>query len=260
MSSAAKSNILSCQNLNVAIAGRTLLRGLQQDFASGAITAVLGQNGVGKTTMLHTLAGIHPAGSGTITFAGTPLADWSRRRLARKLGLLMQGFELAFPSTVLTAVLTGRHPHIDLLGWESERDIAIARGALSSVGLEGLEERDVARLSGGEQRRLAIATVLAQQTDVILLDEPVSNLDPRYQVLVMRLLRKLADAGRTVVVSLHDVNLARAHCDYALLVNEDGSWQSGKTEQMINPANLLQLYATEFAEIRANGTPFFYAA
>jgi len=253
-------SLLACEKLDVVIAGRTLVQGLQQAFEPGAITAVLGQNGVGKTTALHTLAGIHAPGKGKVTLDGTPLADWPRRQLATHLGLLMQGFELAFPSTVLAATLTGRHPHIGLLQWESEADLAIARRALASVGLEGFEQRDVSKLSGGEQRRLAIATILAQDTGVILLDEPVSNLDPRYQILIMRLLRRLADEGRTVIMSLHDVNLARAHCDYALLLHHNGKWQAGKCEQIMNPVNLSRLYATEFAETQANGMPFFYAA
>lgn len=251
---------LACDTLDVVIAGRTLIRSLTHRFQPGAITTVLGQNGVGKTTTLHTLAGIHAAGTGTVTLADKPLADWPRRELAKKLGLLMQGFDLAFPSTVLAAVLTGRHPHIGLLGWESEADAAIARNAMACVGLEGFEQRDVNRLSGGEQRRLAIASVLAQQTEVILLDEPVSNLDPRYQILIMRHLRQLATDGHTIVLSLHDVNLARSHSDHALLLHDDGEWQAGTCKETINPDNLSRLYDTRFAETSADGVPFYYAA
>lgn len=249
-----------CKDLDVVIANRTLVRSLQQRFAPGTITAVLGQNGVGKTTTLHTLAGIHAPGNGSITLADKPLAEWPRRQLARNLGLLMQGYESAFPSTVLSAVLAGRHPHIGLLQWEGDADLAVARAALDDVGLEGLEDRDIATLSGGERRRLAIATLLAQETAVVLLDEPVSNLDPRYQIMAMQLLRHLADEGRTVVLSLHDVNLARGHCDDALLIFGDGSWLSGECERVITPDNLSRLYATDFAQTDAGGLPFFYAA
>ncbi len=251
----------SCTDLDVVIGGRTLLRGLQHRFAPGAMTAVLGQNGAGKTTTLHTLAGIHPPGNGEVTLADQPLRDWSRRALAQTLGLLMQGYELPFPSTVLASVLVGRHPHIDLLQWESAADFAVARAALNSVGLyEDLEQRDVATLSGGERQRLAIATVLAQETGIVLLDEPVSNLDPRYQIMVMRLLRELAEQGRTVILSLHDVNLARAYCDNALLLFGDGSWQADDCKRVINADNLSRLYATRFAQADADGLPFFYAA
>lgn len=250
----------SCTDLDVVIGGRTLLRGLQHHFEPGAMTAVLGQNGSGKTTTLHTLAGIHLPGAGDVTLEGRPIADWQRRMLAKNLGLLMQGYELPFPSTVLTSVLVGRHPHIDLLQWESDADFAIARAALKSVGLDDLEHRDVATLSGGERQRLAIATLLAQETGIVLLDEPVSNLDPRFQIMVMRLLRELAEQGRTVILSLHDVNLARAYCDNALLLYGDGTWQADDCAQIINADNLSRLYATRFAQADADGLPFFYAA
>lgn len=260
MTVAAKKLALCCKDVDVVIAERTLLRGLKHQFAPGTVTAVLGQNGAGKTTTLHTLAGLRRAGRGSIELGEKTIADWPRRQLARSLGLLMQGYELAFPTTVLAAVLVGRHPHIGLLQWEGASDLAVARAALADVGLEGLEHRHVETLSGGEKRRLAIATLLAQETAVVMLDEPVANLDPRFQIMMMRLLRKLANAGRTVVLSLHDVNLARAHCDNALLIYGNGDWHSGACGEVINPENLRRLYATEFAQANASGLPFFYAA
>lgn len=250
--------VLSCDKLDIEIAGRTLLRGLSQRFEPGRICAILGRNGVGKTTTLHTLAGIHKPGSGTIKLAGKPLGMWQRTELARRLGLLIQGQEIAFPSTVLAAALIGRHPHIGLWAWEGPDDYAIARAALASLDMAALEDRDVSTLSGGEKQRLAIATVLAQETSVVMLDEPVSNLDPRFQIMVMTRLRELAHKGRSVILSLHDVNLARAWCDHALLLFGDGGWQSGSCAQVINSANLSRLYETRFLQTQAGGLPLFY--
>ena len=250
----------ACTDLDVSIGGRTLVRQLQQRFEPGSITAVLGQNGAGKTTTLHTLAGIHAPGSGSVSLGGKPVHKWQRRQLARELGLMMQGYELTFPSTALAAVMTGRHPHIGMLRWEGNADFAVCRTALRSVGLDGLEQRDVLTLSGGERRRLAIATLLAQDTAVLMLDEPVGHLDPRFQILVMRLLQKLAKEGRTVILSLHDVNLARMHCDNALLLYGDGDWQSGDCQQIINIENLSRLFATRFGKADAGGLPFYYAS
>lgn len=247
-----------CRGVDISIAGRTLVDNLEHSFAPGTITAVLGQNGAGKTTTLHTLAGIRSPGAGFISLYGKKLADWERRKLAQTLGLLMQGYEFAFPSNVLAAVLVGRHPHIGLLRWEDDHDLAVARAALASVGMEGLEDRDILTLSGGERRRLAIATLLAQQTDIVLLDEPVSSLDPRFQILIMRVLRQLAQGGRTVILSLHDANLAHAYCDHALLLLGDGRWQAGSCEQVVNAESLTRLFDTSFRTITAEGLPYFF--
>ncbi len=122
-------------------------------------------------------------------------------------------------------MLVGRHPHLDFWAWESVDDRAAAQGALAAVDLAGLEQRDIATLSGGERRRLSIATILAQDPGVFLLDEPIHQLDPQHQLDVLRMFRRLADAGRTVIVSLHDIGLAARFADSALLLFGDGRWQ-----------------------------------
>ena len=156
---------LACSELTVEVVDRALVRNLQLAIASGAVTAVLGRNGAGKTMTLHTLAGLRAPARGTVTLDGEPLANWQRRALARKLGLLTQTTEDPFPSTVLDSVLVGRHPHIDFWRWESDADRAIAHEALKAVALDDLAERDVDTLSGGERRRAALATLLAQDPE-----------------------------------------------------------------------------------------------
>ena len=118
---------LACAQLTVEVAGRVLVRDLQLAVASGAVTAILGRNGAGKTMTLHTLAGLRAPARGIVTLNGQSLASWPRRSLARKLGLLTQTTEDPFPSTVLDSVLVGRHPHIDFWRWESDADREIAR-------------------------------------------------------------------------------------------------------------------------------------
>ena len=142
---------LACTQLTVEVAGRALVRDLQLAVASGAVTAVLGRNGAGKTMTLHTLAGLRAPARGTVTLDGQSLASWPRRALGCKLGLLTQTTDDPFPSTVLDSVLVGRHPHIDFWRWESDADRTIARAALAAVALEDLAERDVDTLSGGER-------------------------------------------------------------------------------------------------------------
>jgi iron complex transport system ATP-binding protein len=250
---------LACTQLTVEVAGRALVRDLELSIASGTITAVLGCNGAGKTLTLHTLAGLRAPARGSIALDGEPLTSWPRRALARKLGLLTQTTEDPFPSTVLDSVLVGRHPHIDFWRWESDADRAIARAALASVALEGLAEREVDTLSGGERRRVALAALLAQDPDVLLLDEPINHLDPHHQLDVLKLLREKAHAGCTIVMSLHDAGLAARFSDHALLLLGNGEWLSGSTAAVLTPATMTKLYSVAVREIAWAGGRTFVA-
>jgi iron complex transport system ATP-binding protein len=224
------------------------------------VLAVLGRNGAGKSSTLHALAGLHPAATGAVRIDGRALADWSRRALALRLGLLTQAAEDAFPGTVLDAVLVGRHPHIDFWQWEGAEDRAIARRALTQVDLAGLDLREVGSLSGGERRRLAVAAVLAQEPAIFLLDEPIQQLDPRHQIIVLDVFRRLADSGRTVVMSLHDVGLAARYADQALLLFGDGRWQHGAQREVLQAPNIEQLYGLPVRELRWEGGRTFVPA
>jgi iron complex transport system ATP-binding protein len=250
---------LACTQLTVEVAGRALVRQLDLTIASGTLTAILGRNGAGKTMTLHTLAGLRAPAHGSVTLDGELLANWPRRALARKLGLLTQTTEDPFPSSVLDSVLVGRHPHIDFWRWESEADRAIARAALAAVALEELAERDVHTLSGGERRRVALATLLAQNPDVFLLDEPINHLDPHHQLDVLKLLRAKAQAGRTVVMSLHDAGLAARFSDHALLLFGNGDWLSGPTSEVLTPQTMTKLYGVAVREISWAGGRTFVA-
>lgn len=250
---------LACTQLTVEVAGRTLVRDLELAIAGGAVTAILGCNGAGKTMTLHTLAGLRAPAHGSVTLDGALLANWPRRALARKLGLLTQTTEDPFPSTVLDSVLVGRHPHIDFWRWESDADRAIARAALAAVTLEDLAERDVDTLSGGERRRVALATLLAQGPDVLLLDEPINHLDPHHQLDVLQLLRENAHAGRTVVMSLHDAGLAARFSNHALLLFGNGEWLSGPTAEVLTPETMTKLYGVAVREIAWAGGRTFVA-
>jgi iron complex transport system ATP-binding protein len=250
---------LACTQLSVAVAGRVLVRDLELSITGGSVTAILGCNGAGKTMTLHTLAGLRDAAHGSITLDGQLLASWPRRALARRLGLLTQTTEDPFPSTVLDSVLVGRHPHIDFWRWESDADRAIARSALAAVALEELGEREVATLSGGERRRVALAALLAQNPDVFLLDEPINHLDPHHQIDVLKLLREKAQAGRTVVMSLHDAGLAARFSDYALLLFGNGEWLSGPTPEVLTSETMTKLYGVAVREISWTGGRTFVA-
>jgi iron complex transport system ATP-binding protein len=253
------SALLECSKLDVDVANRRLVRDLSFTLPRGTVTCMLGCNGAGKTLTLHTLAGLRPSAGGHVAIEGKALDEWPRRDLARRLGLLTQTTEDPFPSTVIETALVGRHPHIGFWQWENDTDRDIANGALAAVGLTDFQARDIATLSGGERRRVAIAAMLTQDPDVMLLDEPVNHLDPHQQIEVLRLLRARADAGHSVLMSLHDAGLAARFADQVLLLFGNGEWSCGPTEVALTEESITRLYGTPVIELSWAGGRTFVA-
>jgi iron complex transport system ATP-binding protein len=236
-----------------------LVRELDLSLQRATLTCVLGCNGAGKSLTLHTLAGLRDTAAGEIRLENRTLSSWPRKLLAQRLGLLPQHTEDPFPSTVMEAVLVGRHPHIGFWDWESDADRALASAALTAVGLQGLDTRDIATLSGGERRRVAIAAILTQDPDVLLLDEPINHLDPHHQIDVLRLFRRKVDGGRAVLMSLHDVGLAARFADQCLLLFGNGEWLSGATHEVLTEDTITRLYGVPVRELVWEGGRTFVA-
>lgn len=240
---------LAARALDVAVNGRTLVRALDFAARGGELIAVLGRNGVGKTLTLHTLAGLRAPSSGKVSLDGRDLEKWSGRERARRLALLPQTSDDPFPSSVFDTALIGRHPHLPFWQWEGAEDLAGARAALVAVGLDQLAERAVDSLSGGERRRLDVATLLAQDAAVCLLDEPTNHLDPQHRNELLALFRGRADAGGLVVASLHDATLAARFADRVLLLHGDGRWDYGAAATTLDAAHLSALYRVPVEEL-----------
>ncbi len=250
--------ILACQNLTVSVAGKPVCGALNLMLTPGRRLAILGGNGVGKTTLLHTLAGLHPPAAGQVLLDGRSLAELPRARVARRLGLLPQDHEDAFPATVLETALIGRHAHLSRWGWESAQDLAEARSALAEVGLAGLEERAVQSLSGGERRRLGLATLLTQDPALWLLDEPTNHLDLAHQIrLLERLAERVAAQGRAWVMVTHDPSLAARFCDRALLLFGAGETLEGRCQELLSEAHLSRLYGYPLRRLEGPRGPVF---
>jgi iron complex transport system ATP-binding protein len=251
---------LACRGVDVEVAGRVLVRALDLDARGGEFIAVLGRNGVGKTLTLHTLAGLRAPDCGRVELDGRDLAAWGGRERAQRLALLPQLTEDPFPATVFETALIGRHPHLPFWQWEDAADFDCARSALAAVGLDAMSERAVESLSGGERRRLDIATLLAQDAPVCLLDEPTNHLDPRHRNDMLGLFRARADAGGIVIAALHDATVAARAADKALLLFGDGRWRFGNAATILSDANLSELYEVPVGELSWRGQRVFVNA
>jgi iron complex transport system ATP-binding protein len=251
---------LATQALDVKAGRRELVTGLSVSFAPHEFIAILGRNGAGKTLTLHTLAGLRPAAAGSVSLDGAALFDIARRTLARRIGVLLQDPEEGFTTTALESVLIGRHPHLAPWQWEGREDERIAHAALAKMDLADCADRRTDTLSGGEQRRVAIAGLLAQEPDVFLVDEPTNHLDPHHQLAVLELLRDLASSGRTIVAALHDPTLAARFADRVLLLFGDGRWRLGPAAEVLTAQSLSELYSTPIMELAAFGRRVFASA
>lgn len=234
---------LAARKLSVSIGTVTVCRDLDLAIESGSCWAILGVNGVGKSTLLATLAGLRTPDAGTIAIDDLPLDELAPRDRARRLGLMTQedSFHISDPeTTALDVALLGRLPHLDWWRGESAHDLELAHTALAAVGLSDIATRRTTMLSGGERRRLALAALLAQEVPLYLLDEPTSHLDLHQQIAFMDLL--IGWDGRTLVMTLHDVNLAARYCTHALLLFGDGEWCAGPVAEMLSAEVLTRLY------------------
>jgi iron complex transport system ATP-binding protein len=250
--------LLETRGLAVEIAGKRVCDRLELGVAPGQCWAVLGVNGVGKTTLLRTFAGLRGAKAGEIALAGRLLTALTTRQRARLRGMLFQAEHDDFETTVIEAVLAGRHPHVPAWGWESATDVTLARAALARLDLAGFENRRAGHLSGGERRRVSLAMLLAQDPLLMLLDEPTSHLDLHHQVHVLELLTETAQQqGKALVMTLHDLNLASRFCSHALLLFGNGKTLQGHAMEVLEPATLTQLYAHRVVRIDGPHGPVF---
>jgi iron complex transport system ATP-binding protein len=234
---------LSCKDTALDIAGKRVVKDLTIDFEPGQFWGLMGANGIGKTTLMKCLAGLVSPGHGKVLLDDQPLAGLHRKLVARELGMMQQHAVYVFDASVVQTVLTGRHPHLGTWQRESARDVERAIAAIKAVGLEGLEERSVTSLSGGEARRLAFATLLVQEPAIMLLDEPSNHLDLKHQVSIMsRIGNEVYGSNKLAIAAMHDVNLAACYCSHILMLFGDGQWNAGPAAEMFNAPQLERLY------------------
>jgi iron complex transport system ATP-binding protein len=233
---------LRVEGLDVVLAGRTVVRDASVAFARRQVVAVVGPNGAGKTSLLRAVAGLVPA-SGEILVGADALKSLSLAERARRFAYLPQRHSLCWPLPVRDIVALGRYPHgVTDPGRLSAADVQAVATAMAEVEVTGLADRVVTELSGGEKSRVMLARLLAVEAPVILADEPTTSLDPRYQIEVMRLLRRAAGHGALVLVITHDLGLAARFADLVVVMDAGKIVASGPPIEALAPDVLADVF------------------
>ena len=219
------------------------LQDVSVSIVPGSLTGLLGPNGCGKTTLLKLLSGVLKPELGSVRLGDRELRQMSPRAVAQQIAVVPQETHPAFDFTVLEMVLMGRHPHLGAFQLEGPGDLAIAREAMLATGIAHLAGRAYMTLSGGEKQRVVVASALAQQPRVLLLDEPTASLDLGYQLEIASLLKQLnRERGVTMVLATHDLNLAASLCDTLVLVRGGRVLMQGPAREVLTSSTVQQLY------------------
>lgn len=219
------------------------LRGASLQVERGELYGIIGPNGSGKSTLLKLLLGAREPEAGSLLYDGRPPAAWSRRELARRVGVVPQHEETAFPLTVRELVAMGRYPHLGPWRPEGEADREAVREAMDRCDLEGLADRPVSTLSGGERQLARVARALAQRPRVLVLDEPTVSLDIRHEMEIFRLLRELVEGSEvTVVLVTHNLNAAARAADRLLLLESGSAAAEGPPAEVLTRETVERVY------------------
>lgn len=238
--------ILSTNSLTLSYNGHAVVQDLDLEIPPRSIIGLVGPNGAGKTTVLRALAGLIEPVSGEALIQGKNACSLDKRHRARLIGWVPQQELAAWPLTVSEVVRLGRAPHRGWLMPYTEMDRKIVECALARADLSTLKHRPVDKLSGGELQRVLIARVLAQEPEVLLLDEPTANLDVHHQVQVLDLVRELvSERGLSVVMAIHDLGLAARYCDQLVLMHRGRSVRVGPPDEVLTPENLREVFGVQ---------------
>jgi len=239
------SPIMEFRNVNFAHSTRAIFEDLSLSVTESETVALIGPNGVGKTTLLRLAAGLLRPSSGEIRVAGRALSDWNRRELSCCVALVPQYLQVPFAFRVEEIVAQGRVPYSGFFGGLGSDDLEVVRSAMEAVDILHMRHRVFAELSGGERQRVKIAIGLAQQPKLMLLDEPTQHLDLGRQIELMALLKKLVGRGITIVAAVHDLALARENCSSAILLTPGAPAIKGSVKEVLHPELLERAFSVD---------------
>jgi len=243
--------IIEIEKLSLGYRAKKVIEELNLSFEAGEFCALLGPNGAGKSTLLKALIGYLPPLSGRILLSGKDLTRWQKQELAKTISLIPQDFQLQFDYTVEEIVLMGRFPYLGLWQKYSDEDKKIVGEVLEKLDLTQMKDELYSQLSGGERRRVSIARALAQQTEILLLDEAFANLDINHQLEIMQILSEInRQAGKLIILVSHNINLSAEYCQRIVLMKNGKVMADGKPAQIITSQNLEKVYQAKLEIIQ----------
>lgn len=231
-------------NLNWSFGDKQILKNINISFEKNKFYSIIGPNGSGKTTLLKNISKALECQKKSVFIEDIDITSLKNRELARKLAVVPQNTNLDFDFSAFDIVLMGRAPYLGRFQTESEEDLKIARRAMEVTNTWELREKDITKLSGGEQQRVVIARAIAQETDIILLDEPIAHLDIHHQVELLDTIKEL-NVSVTVIAVLHDLSLAAQYSDYLILFKDGEIKAVGTPEEVITKENIKAVYNME---------------
>ncbi len=250
--------MIDIKNLTFSYGDKKILKGISLNVENSEILGILGPNGSGKTTLINVLDGYLKKDTGDIIIKGKNIEKYSRKELARIMGVVPQDMIPAFDFTVYEIVAMGRYPHLGIIDPISDNDERLIFDALKKTGTYDLKDKSIREISGGERQRVFIARAIAQDPAIILLDEPTSNLDIRYQIEILEIIEKMREGGKTIVMSMHDVNLAIRYCTKLALISDGKIYAIGEPDIVINEESIQNVYGIRGKIIRNGGNKIAY--
>lgn len=246
--------IIELKNLSIGYGNKSVLQDVNAKINKGEIVGIIGCNGAGKSTLLKTIRGLLPKQSGEILYFGRKLESFSEKELAREVAYLQQNVEVGFGYTGKDIVLAGRYPYMKWWKGESISDEELALKCMEYTGTKELAERPVNEVSGGQKQRILLAKVLAQQTPILFLDEPTTGLDMVYQEEIFRFSQALAEMGKTILMVVHELNLAAKYCSRIILLGEGTVIADGRPDNVFTEKILSKAYNVPVRVIRSHNT------
>jgi iron complex transport system ATP-binding protein len=251
--------IIKVENLSFGYPSEaTVLRDMSFEVAQGAFIAIAGPNGAGKSTLLNLMCRALTPESGTIRIDESPIGSYSTQALAAKVAVVRQEFVPIFGFSVMETVMMARTPYYNSAGFEKQTDKEIVNDALKATNTAQFAGRPLTSLSSGERQRVFIARALAQNSLIMLLDEPTNFLDLKHQVGIYDLLKATqVEKGKTIVAVTHDINLATQYCDEILLLGTDSSYHFGKTEAVLSTEKIKEIFDVDVFASKVGRESFF---
>ncbi len=251
--------VIEIKDLSWYAGNNKILKNIELLLDKGAFIGIIGPNGSGKTSLLRNISTWYKPDVNTVLVDGKDVLSFTSRQLSREMAFITQNTNIEFEFTAMDIVLMGRSPYIKRFGDESRKDIQKTQEVMEATETWGLRDRLITYLSGGELQRVMVARALVQETQILLMDEPISNLDINHQIQIMDLVKSYQEEkGITVIAVLHDLNIAAQYCQRLILLDKGKVYCCGSPQEVLTRDNIVSVYGVDvhIMENPLNGFPF----